>query len=485
MRAICHSFLILKTNSQRKPNNLKILIIVPSRSYNGQPGYIDFPDEMLFLAAVLESRGHKIKFNDSNVETLTIDSVKQFQPSLVVLYVSTGPEIADALSKSRDYKTLGAKVAWCGCHPTALPEQTLSIDCVDYIGIGGAEETLAELVSHLEAGESALGSISGLGYKDDSGNIRLNRAKTSLRNADVLPDPAWHLVDFKRYPDTNLNTSRGERYASTFFPDTGNCNTVIGGELSPMRIVALMKRIRREFGVRRVYFSGCSLAADSDRFKGFCRAAINSKLKTAWTLPVATNLDEETVWLMKKARCVSVLLDVGSGRRRLRQFLEKGDLGEVEKTFWMLVKHKIIPTVFVNYGYPLETEADFKETLEVLKRLDQPPTLFLKYVPYPGMRLFDYAISQGLITKPQHVEDWAEFVQTCLSRNLSAVSQEQFNQALADFRQTYASRRIRFMARHNPGYFFSIIWKPREFFKRIGDLFRYYAGSVRQKKNSS
>jgi anaerobic magnesium-protoporphyrin IX monomethyl ester cyclase len=458
---------------------MNILLIVPSRAYKNQPGYVDFPDEMLSVAGLLESRDHEIFFADCNVESLDCEKVKKFKPQIALFYVSTGPEISDALAKSAEYKKLGIKIAWCGCHPTALPEQTLSADCVDYVIRGGAEIPLSQLVSYLETSKPNLSLIPGLGYKNATGGIQVNDASKLLQNADILPDPAWHLVDFKRYPDTNLNTSRGGLYASTFFPDTGVCTQDPVGQVPANRIVSQMQRLRIEFQTKHVYFSGCNLAADGARLKEFCRGAIKNKLKTRWTLPVASNLDQEAVRLMKKAGCAAVLLEVGSGSNSLRKFLEKGEIGKVEETFRLLVKHKIIPTVFVNYGYPSETEAGFNETFDLLKRLDQPPTLFLKYVPYPGSKLLDYCLEKGLLTKPQRVEDWVEFVQTCLSLNLSTIPQSRLNQALDHFRQTYASCRIRFMARHNPGYFFSIIRKPREFFRRIKDLARYYFESIR------
>jgi anaerobic magnesium-protoporphyrin IX monomethyl ester cyclase len=458
---------------------MNILLIVPSRTYKGQPGYIDFPDEMLSVAGLLESLGHEVCLADCNVETLDVERVRELNPRIALFYVSTGPEIFDALEKSAEYNKLGIKIAWCGCHPSALPEQTLSTGCIDYVICGGAEIPLANLVADLDTGKPDLSSIPGLGYKNEPGKIRLNGVRTPLQDADQLPDPAWHLVDFKRYPDTNLNTSRGVRYASTFFPDTGGCLLTAGGEVPAKRLAAQMQRLRKEYGAKHVYFSGCGLAANGERLKEFCRSAIKDKLKIGWTLAVASNLDEKAVRLMKKAGCASVLLEVGSGSNSLRQFLEKGEINKVEETFWLLVKHKITPTVFVNYGYPSETEADFNETLDLLKRLDQPPTLFLKNVPYPGSKLMDYCLDKGLITKPKCVDDWVEFVQTCLSLNLSTIPQSRLNQALDYFRQTYASRRIRFMIRHNPGYFLSIIWKPQEFFKRIRDLIRYYYHSLR------
>ncbi len=88
---------------------------------------------------------------------------------------------------------------------------------------------------------------------------------------------------------------------------------------------------------------------------------------------------------------------------------------------------------------------------------------------------YDYCVTNGLITSPQKLADWGNFTEmSATSVNLSLVPQEIIDQAMADFRKTYAVRRVRFMMRHNPAYFWKAIREPIGFFRELKSLVKYY-----------
>ena len=300
------------------------------------------------------------------------------------------------------------------------------------------------------------------------------KRENSCPISDSLPDPAWHLIDIKKYSDVTLDTSRGCPYRCTFCSDA----SFYGGnmcDLSAERIVSQMEKLHREYGVQHIYFSGERFVLNRERLKEFCGLVMKKKWKLTWNCPVSGGIDEETVILMAKSGCTSVLLEVETGSQRMLTFLDKGTVDEMEETFWFLVKHHIIPTLFMMYGYPTETVADFKDSLNFLKKLDEPPYLYMKFVPYPGTKLFDYCVQNGQIKLPATLEEWVNFPINCANEtNLSEVPQKLMDEAMAGFRRSYATRRVRFMLRHNPGYFLDAVKRPREFFRSVSDLVRYY-----------
>ena len=102
-----------------------------------------------------------------------------------------------------------------GWHPSLLPTQTLEASYVDYVVRGQGEESLLELVQHLESG-SALDLVAGIGFKRDGKLIftaerplrplagyasqgispcGLRRVRTSVRTAlgDVYLEPGVSL----------------------------------------------------------------------------------------------------------------------------------------------------------------------------------------------------------------------------------------------------------------------------------------------------
>jgi radical SAM superfamily enzyme YgiQ (UPF0313 family) len=147
----------------------------------------------------------------------------------------------------------------------------------------------------------------------------------------------------------------------------------------------------------------------------------------------------------------------------------------MEAAFWLFVKNKIIPRVNIMVGLPTETIEDFRLSKELLQRLDNPPNLYNRYVPYPGTTLFDYCIANGLIASPQKLTDWGNFTEmSATSVNLSNVPQEIIDQTMADYRKTYAMRRVKFMMRHNPAYFWKAIREPIGFLRELKSLIKYY-----------
>ena len=192
-------------------------------------------------------------------------------------------------------------------------------------------------------------------------------------------------------------------------------------------------------------------------------------------LPRLGNIDDSDIDLMAKSGCVSVLFEIESGSQRILDFLQKGNLAAMEKTYWSLLRHHIIPTIFMYYDIPTETVEDFKASMELLDRFDKPPFLYMKFVTYPDSTLYDYCINQKLVKEPKNLADWITFPLLCATDiSLSEVPRALIAEAMAGYRADYAVRRIRFMIRHNPAFFLTAVKNPPEFYKAVRDLVHYY-----------
>ncbi|PPD58688.1 B12-binding domain-containing radical SAM protein [Dehalogenimonas etheniformans] len=456
---------------------MKILLVVPSRSYGNMPRYTKFPDEMLSIGGMLESLGHKVKFIDCNLEKKRPADFIEFTPELVGFSVATGPNIADALSQSAEFKKLlpDVKTVWGFRHASAYPDQVLAESCVDYAVIGAGEFTIAELADYLEKGSPQLSSIKGLAWKDCSGKAIINEVRTFMSDMDGLPDPAWHLINVNRYSDVTLNTSRGCPYKCTFCSDT----TFWGGQmcdLSAARIVSQMEKLHKDFGIHHIYFSGERFVINRKRLREFCQLVIAKKWKLTWNAPVSGGIDEETVKLMAKSGCTSVLLEAESGSQRMLDFIHKDiTVPEMENTFWNLVKAKIRTSVYIIYGFPTETIEDFKATHEMLGRLDDPYYMYNRFVPFPGSVLFDYCVKHNLVKLPERLEGWPEYLMRFSNQvNISEVPEEMMSEAAAHWRATYAVQRFRFTLKHNPAYFWTAVTDPGKFFRELWELAKFH-----------
>ena len=456
---------------------MKILLEIPSRALGVQPGYTKFPDEILMMASALEKAGHEVKIHDCNLDQLQPADLAAFSPGIVGFSVATGPNIADSLWRGAEYKKLlpDTNIVWGFRHPSALPEQTLKEDHIDFVVVGAGEETMVELADVLEhnAGDK-LAAIKGLAYRDAEGKARVNEPRPFITKLDILPDPAWHLVDLKKYWDVSLIVSRGCPYNCTFCDDKMFHKGYIG-DLSAPCIVSQMERLKNEFGVNHILFSGENFALDRERLREFCRLVIEKKLKMSWNCRVSGPLEKEDIALMAKSGCSSVILEIETGCQRVRQeLLKKGSVKEMEDTFWELTRRRIMPTLFIMYGFPTETVEEFRMSLDMLKRLDYPPYMYMKYVPYPATELFDYCVDKGIFNMPESLQEWVDFHMNFLvDVNLSQVPQEMIDEALEEYRGTYGERRLVFTMKHNPRYFFKALKNPVQFFKDVRNLIRY------------
>ena len=456
---------------------MRVLLVSPSTVVHNPlvKTYATFPNGILYIAAVLEEHGHEVRVYDGNIDHRRPGDFISFKPDVIGFSVLTGPNMDAAIAQSREFKEIipGSKIVWGNVHPSILPQQTLVESYIDYVVIGAGEYTLLELIEHLEKGDT-LGDIKGLAFKEE-GRIVINAPRPFIEDLDELPDPAWDLVDVNKYWSVTLNSSRGCPFSCTFCYNTA-FHRKYRGDFSAERIVAQMKHLRKRYGIKFIRFFEDNFTYNRTRLRQFCQLLIDQKVKIEWDCDSRADLDEKDIALMARSGCVSVALGVESGSPRMLKFLKKGTtVAKMEAAFWLFVKNKIIPRVNIMVGLPTETIEDFRLSKELLQRLDNPPNLYNRYVPYPGTTLFDYCIVNGLIASPQKLTDWGNFTEmSATSVNLSNVPQEIIDQTMADYRKTYAMRRVKFMMRHNPAYFWKAIRKPLSFCRELKNLIKYY-----------
>ncbi len=462
---------------------LLVASVTPTyKKYNATSN--NLPNGILFIAAVLEKHGHKVEVYEGFIDSRQPKDFVSFKPDIIGFSVLAGPNLEGSIAQSKEFKEImpEVKVVWGNVYPSLLPEQTLAEPYIDYVVIGAGEYTLLELVQCLENGRPKLEEIKGLAYKKD-GKIFINEPRPLIENMDELPDPAWHLVDVKKYREIDLNTSRGCVYHCTYCYNRA-FNRGYTGYLSAERIVSQIEHMQKQYGAKHIRFNDDNFAFNRKRLREFCKLLIRRKLKITWGCDSRADLGKDDITLMAKSGCVVVHLGLETGSQRMLDFIQKGiTVEEMEKTFWPLVKHKIRTTVYIMYGFPTETIEDFRMTHELLERLDNPYYLYNRFVPYPRTVLFDYCVANGLITPPRKLDDWPEFLMLYSQKvNLSEVPQEMIDEAITNFRNTYAIQRFRFTVRHNPSYFWIILSNPLKFFREIKDLIKNHLTINKLKK---
>ena len=455
---------------------MRVLLINPGPPFDPatQP-YVTFPNGLLYIAAILEKAGHDVQVYDCNTDSRRPADFVKFNPAVIGLSILSSPYVTDAIALAEEFKELlpGARLIMGGVHASALPEQTMQEPYLDYIAIGAGEYTLLELLDYLENGGD-IDLIKGLVHRK-GGKVVINEARPFIKDLDELPDPAWHLLDVKKYWDFTLNTSRGCPFRCFFCYNVG-FHKGYRGDLSAERMVAQVEHMQKNYGVRHIRFFEDNFTFNIKRLRQFCNLMVERNIKVKWDCESRADIRESDIALMARAGCVSSGLGVETGSPRLLKFLRKGvSIDDAERTFWLMVKYKITPRLYIMEGVPSETLEDFELTHRLLERLDNPPYIYMRFVPYPGSELYEYCVTNKLIEAPPSLAAWADFtVKSATEANLSDVPKEIIDQNTAYYRKTYAWQRLRFTMRHRPGFFLATVLNPAGFFKQLRQLVRIY-----------
>jgi anaerobic magnesium-protoporphyrin IX monomethyl ester cyclase len=153
-----------------------------------------FPLAVLSLAASLEGK-YATTIIDGNIDrdfvTTALRTVTEERIDAVGVTVMGGPQLptAIAVSKAIRARSPATPIIWGGYYPTICPVPSINAPDVDYVVRAQGEDTLAELLEALFAGErSRLGSIAGLTWRREEEVVHnKDRAFSAARLGTMLP----------------------------------------------------------------------------------------------------------------------------------------------------------------------------------------------------------------------------------------------------------------------------------------------------------
>jgi hypothetical protein len=348
----------------------------------GEPAVSEPQLGVLSLAAVLETRHHKVRVVDLDQAYLAnLDSPRQassFAEHAAQLIVAEPADVYGFSSICSSYpltvriaKAVKAArsesmVLFGGPQASVVDWQTLAaFSFVDFVLRGEAEVTLPVLLDEL-AGEGRLSIVPGLTYRCRSQLCR-NGAAPIIDNLDALPSPAYHLTGGLRGADkASLELGRGCPYACTFC----STNDFFRRKFrlrSPERVIRDMEQIANAYGILQFELIHDMFTVDRRRVVSFCEAMLASGNGFEWSCSARTDsVDEELLELMARAGCVGIFYGVESGSQRLQKIFEK-DL-DVERAKLVVAATERLgmrSTVSLITGFPEETEDDLRQTLRM------------------------------------------------------------------------------------------------------------------------
>lgn len=376
------------------------------------------PLDLASIASYLEAEGHSLRIYDCFADNITLDQLMgllgEQKPQLVGITVDlpslSSPLLPQAYHVARLLKRKSnpnVRVALIGVFPTKFPHQVLEKEEVDFVMLGEAEMTFAELCLALE-NKGDFQNIKGLGFKDQSG-IVTNPRRDYLKDLDILPLPAYHLLPINKY--RFCPTSRKLRRQMSIISSRGcpySCSVCYAPMFSrrqwrahsPEYIIKNMDYLNKHYGIEDFQFRDEIFTLNRNRTIQFCSLLKKHKKKYSWNCYATFHtVDDDLVCIMNDAGCYQIDLGVEVGTSSILKKYKNLSIDLVRQRMKMMKRIGMETRLFFIIGPPSETTQDVERTIELAIELDPDYVLFTPSAPYPGTELYDQ-LSQRGITLP-------------------------------------------------------------------------------------
>jgi radical SAM superfamily enzyme YgiQ (UPF0313 family) len=120
---------------------------------------------------------------------------------------------------------------------------------------------------------------------------------------------------------------------------------------------------------------------------------LENDLKISWCCPNGLRLDtltEDVVRLMKQSGCYYISVGIESGTDRILKLMRKQlTLKQIRQQVLMIKNSGMDVNGFFIIGYPGETAADIRETINFAKSLPLTRATFYNFLPLPNTEIYN------------------------------------------------------------------------------------------------
>ena len=394
---------------------MKILLICPSSEipfrYDG-----DYPLGLLYLASILEKKGHDVIVKNSyprpwkDCREGFIKDIKDLSPDVVGLSCVTRNRIScfDLINQTKRINP-NIKIIMGGVHASSLYEQILRKFPLDAIVLGEGETTTPELMDAFLRRKS-LSKVKGIAYKNKKGEIKITPPRMPIHNLDEIPFPKHELFEevMKKSKIALMMTSRGCPYGCTF------CSTSVywGRRWRPRsakNVVDEIEHILKKFPyVKEILFYDDTMIVDNQRVIDICEEIIRRGIKIKWNCSARIDrVSKEMLIKMKQAGCKRITYGIESGSPKILKSIEKKITREhILKAVQITNEVGLEYGAYLMVGNPGEDWETIKETRKFLRRLKNLVVESIGRLEiYPNTAIYELSKKQGTIEDSYWLEN--------------------------------------------------------------------------------
>lgn len=369
----------------------------------------------LYAASLLRKNGYDVSLFDTmfaySPENI-IAELKKRIPDFFVLYDDGFNYLTKmcltnmreaAFTMIRIAKEKGCKVIVSSSDATDRYEMYLNAGA-DFILTGEAEFTLLELLNAIQKNENDFSEIKGIAFMHDRYIVKTPK-RNVIKELDMLPFPAWDIIDIEPYRDKwinsvgyfsiNMATTRGCPFKCNWCakPIYGNrYNT-----RSPQNVVDELKMLKEKFNFDHIWFCDDIFGLKPGWIKAFADIIEKEKLTFKFKMQgrVDLLLEENNIKDLARAGCENIWMGAESGSQKILEAMDKGTtVKQIFVATRLLKKNKIKPSFFIQFGYPGETKEDIKKTIAMINALLPYEIGISVSYPLPGTKFYENVKSE-------------------------------------------------------------------------------------------
>lgn len=359
-----------------------------------------FPLSLLYLASALENQ-HDSTLIDGNIARDTSSAVcnalRTAKYSAVGITVMGGPQVATAIEVSRAIRNQNPDlpIVWGGYFPTLYPDVALSSDYVDFVVHGQGEDTFAELLDSITAGDDgSVSGINGLSWRAADRTISNPVRPVSERRVaphipyEKLGDPRAYLVrTFLGNRTAAHQAALGCRFRCTF---CGVAAMFEGTTVLPAveRLDQDLMYLRNEIGADSIQFYDHNFFDREAEMVPILE--VLSQHRMPWWCyarsDALVNLSEKSWELVKKSQLRMAYIGAETPNDTQLKSIRKGTRAEQTLEVARICReHGIIPELSFMVAPPENTEEETELTFEFIRKIKliNPDAEIIVYVDTP------------------------------------------------------------------------------------------------------
>lgn len=403
--------------------------------------HVSPPLGLLYLAAYIRQNFDvDVVIGDQRLTNWSTDQlareIVEFEPDVVGLgcVTAAGYLVADVSKKVRSALP-EALIVLGGPHASASREAALEGTDADLLVPGEGELALEQILLACQ-NDRDYSAIPGLIRREPGGEVVTNPGENPfVQELDSLPMPAYDLIDLPEYwplhsfvlvprrKYISLMSSRGCPFQCNY------CHQIFGKRFrthSVERMIEEVEHYLRTYGVRDIELVDDVFNHDYDRALEFSEEIVDRNIRVKFAFPNGLRTDslsEELIQAMVDAGWYYASFALEAGSPRIQKLMGKHlDIDSFVENVAIATRLGVFGNGFAMLGFPTETEAEMRQTIEVMCTSRMHTAQFFTVTPFPGTELYD----ETLRIRPELLEgvDFADSTFGLSRVNLSAEPDE-------------------------------------------------------------